>query len=66
MLSELADNMGISPEQTIAVGDGANDLKMMEKAGLGVACHAKPVVNQKADVAIRYSGLHSLLYLLGQ
>ncbi|WP_232371978.1 phosphoserine phosphatase SerB [Salinimonas iocasae] len=65
-VTELASQYDIDTHQCIAMGDGANDLKMMEKADLGVACHAKPVVNQKADVAIRYSGLHSLLYLLGQ
>lgn len=63
---ELASQYHIDSRQCVAMGDGANDLKMMEKAGLGVACHAKPVVNEKADTAIRFGGLHSLLYLLGQ
>ncbi|MBD3587318.1 phosphoserine phosphatase SerB [Salinimonas sp. HHU 13199] len=63
---ELASQYHIDTPQCVAMGDGANDLKMMEKAGLGVACHAKPVVNEKADTAIRFGGLHSLLYLLAQ
>lgn len=60
----LSTEFGIVPQQTIAMGDGANDLLMMEEAALGVACHAKPVVNQQADVAVRYTGLHGLLYYL--
>lgn len=62
----LAHKYHIADGQTVAMGDGANDLVMMEEAALGVACHAKPVVNEKADVAIRYSGLHAMLYFLGQ
>ena len=62
----LAQQYQIADTQTIAMGDGANDLVMMKEAALGVACHAKPVVNEKADVAIRYSGLHAMLYFLGQ
>lgn len=61
----LAKRWNIPSSQTVAMGDGANDLMMMAESSLGVACHAKPVVNQKADVAIRYSGLHSMLYYLG-
>lgn len=63
-ITELAEQYAIEPAQTIAAGDGANDLLMMDAAALGVACHAKPVVNDKADVAIRHTGLHSLLYFL--
>ncbi|MEG3768676.1 phosphoserine phosphatase SerB [Alteromonas sp. 14N.309.X.WAT.G.H12] len=63
-VSDLAEKWAIPNGQTIAMGDGANDLLMMEKAALGVACHAKPVVREKADVAIRFGGLHRLLYLL--
>ena len=64
VVRSLGDKYEIAPNQTIAMGDGANDLVMMSASALGVACHAKPLVNQKADVAIRYTGLHSLLYLL--
>ena len=61
---ELAVEYGIPSEQTIAMGDGANDLVMMAEAALGVACHAKPLVRQKADVCVREGGLDQLLYLL--
>ncbi len=54
----------ISPNQVLAIGDGANDLKMMEVAGLGVAYHAKPKVQAEADCAINYAGLDGLLALL--
>ena len=57
--------MGIPPEQTIAMGDGANDLKMMGVAGLSVAYHAKPAVRNQAMVAINEGGLDRLLEVLG-
>ena len=60
----LTHQWDISPHQTVAMGDGANDLVMMATSALGVACHGKPVVNQQADVALRFSGLHGLLYFL--
>ena len=60
----LAQRWHIPAEQTIAMGDGANDLLMMDAAALGVACHAKPKVTEQADAAIRFGGLHTLLYLL--
>jgi phosphoserine phosphatase len=60
-LLELASLMGISPAQTIAVGDGANDLPMMGVAGLSVAYHAKPAVRAQANVAINQGGLDRLL-----
>ena len=63
-LKDLAQQYGIEPQQTIAMGDGANDLVMMAAAGLGVAYKAKPVVLEKADAAIRFGGLDELLYLL--
>ncbi|WP_180033942.1 phosphoserine phosphatase SerB [Acinetobacter sp. YH12233] len=65
LLREIADNMGISLEQTIAVGDGANDLPMLSIAGLGVAFRAKPLVRQNANQAISSVGLDGVLYLLG-
>ncbi|WP_246840646.1 phosphoserine phosphatase SerB [Lacimicrobium sp. SS2-24] len=63
-LEQLAQRYGIEQQQTIAMGDGANDLQMMARAGLGVAYKAKPVVLQQADAAIRFGGLDELLYLL--
>ena len=48
----------------IAMGDGANDLKMLGVAGLGVAYHAKPAVSAQADVAIQYRGLDAVLDFL--
>jgi len=65
LLRELAERMGISLEQTIAVGDGANDLPMLSIAGLGVAFRAKPLVRQNANQAISSVGLDGVLYLLG-
>lgn len=65
LLKELAIKEGISLEQTIAVGDGANDLPMLGIAGLGVAFRAKPVVKQSAKQAISALGLDGILYLLG-
>ena len=63
-LLEVASLMGISPVQTIAVGDGANDLPMMGVAGLSVAYHAKPAVRAHANVAINEGGLDRLLEVL--
>jgi phosphoserine phosphatase len=56
---------GISPQQTIAVGDGANDLPMLLAAGTGVAFRAKPLVRAQAQVNIRYGDLTALLYVQG-
>ncbi len=61
---ELANLWGIPMSQTVAMGDGANDLVMMAAAELGVAFHAKPLVREKADVSVRNGGLDQLLYLL--
>lgn len=63
-LKILAQEFSIPLAQTVALGDGANDLVMMEKAGLGVAYHAKPVVRQQASAAIRFSTADSLLAFL--
>ncbi|PPC04845.1 phosphoserine phosphatase SerB [Acinetobacter pittii] len=65
LLRELANKMGISLEQAMAVGDGANDLPMLAIAGLGVAYRAKPLVRQNANQAISSVGLDGVLYLLG-
>lgn len=64
-LKEIAGKEDISLEQTVAVGDGANDLLMLQTAGLGVAFHAKPVVKEAAREAISDIGLDGLLYLMG-
>lgn len=57
--------LGIEPAQALAVGDGANDLPMLQAAGLGVAYHAKPVVQAAAQAAITHNDLSALLYLQG-
>jgi phosphoserine phosphatase len=64
ILDELAVKYDIDQHNTIAVGDGANDLVMMDKAGLGVAFKAKPKVRKQAQVAINQAGLGGLICLL--
>ncbi|MBL4807429.1 MAG: phosphoserine phosphatase SerB [Rhodobacteraceae bacterium] len=64
-LNGLCAEQGISAEDVIAVGDGANDLMMVEAAGLGVAYKAKPALAAKADVVLNYSDLTALLALQG-
>jgi phosphoserine phosphatase len=65
LLRMIAEKEQIHLDQTIAVGDGANDLPMISLAGLGVAFHAKPVVREKAGNTISSVGLDGLLYLIG-
>ena len=65
LLQKMVEEMGITMQQAIAVGDGANDLPMLSLAGLGVAFHAKPVVRENAQHAISTLGLDGILYLLG-
>jgi len=64
-LKSLAVKEGIDISQTIAVGDGANDLPMLNLAGLGIAFHAKPKVKDNAQSSISSIGLDGVLYLLG-
>lgn len=63
-LLSCCEKMTISAQQTIAIGDGANDLLMMAPAGLSVAYHAKPKVQQQAATAINHNGLDAILGLL--
>lgn len=65
ILQEIATKEGIELDQTIAVGDGANDLPMLGLAGLGVAFRAKPLVRQTASHALSTLGLDAILYLIG-
>jgi len=65
LLRNMAGDLGIDMRQTIAVGDGANDLPMLSIAGPGVALHAKPPVKKNARHAISTPGLDGILYLLG-
>lgn len=64
-LTEIVAARGFSPADVIAVGDGANDLGMLQLAGTGVALHAKPVVAAQAGVRINHGDLSALLYLQG-
>ncbi len=64
MLVQTCAELGIRPDQAIAMGDGANDLPMMAEAGLSVAYHAKPTVREQAMVAINEGGLDRLLEVL--
>ncbi len=65
LLEAIARQENLSLEQTIAVGDGANDLPMLRIAGLGIAFRAKPIVRSSARQSISRSGLDGILYLLG-
>lgn len=65
LLQEIAKREQINLEQVIAVGDGANDLPMLSKAGLGIAFRAKPIVRASAKQAISTQGLDGILYLIG-
>lgn len=65
ILQQEARDMGLQPAQTLAVGDGANDIPMLQAAGIGVAYHAKPLVNAAVPCQVRHGDLTSLLYLQG-
>ena len=63
-LVKIRDELQLRPEQVIAMGDGANDLKMMAQAGVSIAYHAKPVVREQAGYALNFVGLDGLVNLL--
>ena len=65
ILAEVAELDGVPLEQTVAIGDGANDLDMLALAGLGIAFNAKPVVQEAADTALRVPYLDAILFVLG-
>lgn len=65
LLHAIAAAEGFSLDQVIAVGDGANDIPMLKKAGLGIAFHAKPTVREQAENAFGNVGLDGILYLIG-
>jgi phosphoserine phosphatase len=65
LLRQLTRVLRLRPEETLAVGDGANDLAMIEAAGLGVAFRAKPIVAAEAAASITHGDLTALLYLQG-
>lgn len=64
-LNELRERLRLAPEQTLAIGDGANDIPMIKAAGLGVAYHAKPAVAEAAAARIDHGDLTALLYAQG-
>ncbi len=64
-LKEITSQLGITPFEAIAVGDGANDLPMLLAAGTGVALHAKPRVQTECEVRVNHGDLSALLYLQG-
>ena len=64
-LREVAGERGLDVSDTMAVGDGANDLPMIQAAGMGVAYHAKPIVAEAADARIEHGDLSALLYAQG-
>jgi phosphoserine phosphatase len=64
-LEEISLGLGIAEDDVLAVGDGANDLGMLGRAGAGVALHAKPVVAAQCELRVNYGDLTALLYLQG-
>ena len=63
-LVKTREELALAPQQVIAMGDGANDLKMMARAGISIAYHAKPVVREQASYALNFVGLDGLVNLL--
>ncbi|MGI8611880.1 MAG: HAD family hydrolase, partial [Sphingomicrobium sp.] len=64
-LIEARDELGLEPEDVLAIGDGANDRRMIEEAGLGVAFKAKPALAEVADACLNHHGLDALLWAQG-
>ena len=64
-LLEITARLGITPDEAMAVGDGANDLAMLNRAGAGVALHAKPSVAAQCDIRVNHGDLTALLFLQG-
>ena len=64
-LARFAGEIGVPLQQTVAIGDGANDIDMLSLAGLGIAFNAKPVVRDHADTALNVPYLDAALYFLG-
>ena len=65
ILIDEARELGVPPSSTVAIGDGANDIPMIEAAGLGIAFHAKPATEAAADARVRYGDLSVIRYALG-
>lgn len=65
LLREFADDSGVRMDQTVAVGDGANDIDMLSAAGLGIAFNAKPALKEIADTSVNHPFLDEVLYILG-
>ena len=65
VLSQARDRLGLSPHETLAIGDGANDIPMVEEAGLGIAYRAKPALAAVADARLDHHGLDALLWAQG-
>ena len=63
VLKKVCEELGLKREQVIAIGDGANDLKMLGEAGVSIAYHAKPIVQQNATYAINHVGLDGVVNL---
>ena len=63
-LLKLKEQYGVRTSETIAIGDGANDLPMISLAGTGIAIHAKPVVREKAPITINHLNLHAAAAIL--